>query len=183
MNKERLKMASGTELEIELTYLARFIPDEIASLTPDIMEDVYYPDIPGQRSILRLRRRGESYEITKKMPLTEGDGKRHLETTIELTREEYDALHVATGKVVGKKRYKLQLGGRTAELDIFTGDLDGLVTIDFEFDSESDVKGFVPPECCGPDVSDEHFIRGGEVAGKHYADLIADLDRLDYKRL
>jgi CYTH domain-containing protein len=176
-------MASGTELEIELTYLARFIPDEIASLTPDIMEDIYYPNLPGKHAILRLRRRGERYEITKKVPLNDGDGKQHLETTIELTREEYDALHMATGKTVGKKRYKLELGGRTAEFDIFTGDLEGLVTIDFEFDSETETKDFVPPECCGPDVSNERFIRGGEVAGRRYADLIADLDRLDYKRL
>jgi CYTH domain-containing protein len=176
-------MASGTELEIELTYLARFIPDEIASLSPDIMEDVYYPDIHGQHAVLRLRRRGDQYEITKKVPLSDGQGKQHMETTIELTRPEYEALHMAKGKVVGKKRYKLVLGGRVAELDVFTGDLEGLVTIDFEFGSEAETKHFTPPECCGPDVSDERFIRGGEVAGKSYADLIADLDRLDYKRL
>ena len=176
-------MASGTELEIELTYLARFIPDEIASLTPEIMEDVYYPAASERHAILRLRRRGDSYEITKKMPVTDGQGKQHIETTIELTHEEYNALHMAKGKVVGKKRYKLMLGGRPAELDIFTGDLEGLVTIDFEFGSEAEMKSFTPPECCGPDVSDERFIRGGEVAGKSYADLIADLDRLDYKRL
>lgn len=176
-------MASGTELEIELTYLARFIPDEIASLEPDIMEDVYYPALSDQHAVLRLRRRGDRYEITKKLPVNDSQGKQHLETTIELTRDEYDALRAAKGKVVGKKRYKLQLGGRPAELDIFTGDLEGLVTIDFEFDSEAETKSFVPPECCGPDVSEERFIRGGEVAGKRYADLIADLDRLDYKRL
>ena len=176
-------MASGTELEIELTYLARFIPDEIASLTPEIMEDVYFPAASDKHAVLRLRRRGDNYEITKKLPVNEGEGKRHLETTIELTREEYDALHMAKGKIVGKKRYQIMLGGRPAEFDIFTGDLEGLVTIDFEFSSEGDMRGFVPPECCGPDVSNERFIRGGEVAGKSYADLIADLDRLDYKRL
>src|SRR4051794_20472040 len=124
-------MASGTELEIELTYLARFIPDEIASLMPDIMEDVYYPDIAGQHAILRLRRRGDRFEITKKVPLSDGQGKQHMETTIELTRSEYDALHMAKGKIVGKKRYKLVLDGYIAELDLFTGDLEGLVTIDF----------------------------------------------------
>lgn len=176
-------MASGTELEIELTYLAKALPPEIASATAEIMEDVYYPDVPDQHAVLRLRRRGSRYEITKKVPLQEGNGKQHMETTIELTREEYDALRAAKGKVVGKRRYKLLLDGYTAELDIFTGDLEGLVTIDFEFDSETEMKAFVPPACCGPDVSNERFIRGGEVAGKSYKDIADNLARLGYQRI
>ena len=55
----------GQELELELTFLAKELPDGIKTVEPTRIVDVYVPDIP-EHSHLRLRQKGEKYEITKK---------------------------------------------------------------------------------------------------------------------
>ena len=53
------------ELELELTFLAKGLPPEIESTSPTRIVDIYIPDTPSH-SHLRLRQKGDKYEITKK---------------------------------------------------------------------------------------------------------------------
>lgn len=53
------------ELELELTFLAKELPAEIKAMEPTRIVDVYVPDTP-EHSHLRLRQKGEKYEMTKK---------------------------------------------------------------------------------------------------------------------
>ena len=53
------------ELELELTFLVKRIPDEIKSVEPVRIVDIYIPDT-SEHSHLRLRQKGEKFEITKK---------------------------------------------------------------------------------------------------------------------
>lgn len=55
------------ELELELTFLAKEIPEGIKDAIPTRITDVYIPDT-AEHSHLRLRKRGNLYEITKKLP-------------------------------------------------------------------------------------------------------------------
>ena len=59
------------ELELELTFLAKALPQDIKTVRPTRIVDVYIPDTP-EHSHLRLRQKGDKYEITKKMPVAEG---------------------------------------------------------------------------------------------------------------
>ena len=52
------------ELELELTFLAKEIPEGIKDAIPTRITDVYIPDT-AEHSHLRLRKRGNLYEITK----------------------------------------------------------------------------------------------------------------------
>ena len=56
-----------SELELELTFLAKELPREIKTVKPTRITDIYIPDIPDH-SHLRLRQKGERYEITKNYP-------------------------------------------------------------------------------------------------------------------
>ena len=56
------------ELELELTYLAKEIPNEIQNIQPTRIIDLYIPDTV-EHAHLRLRQKGEKYEITKKTPV------------------------------------------------------------------------------------------------------------------
>lgn len=60
------------ELELELTYLAKEIPSEIQNIQPTRIMDLYIPDTV-EHAHLRLRQKGEKYEITKKTPVKKGD--------------------------------------------------------------------------------------------------------------
>lgn len=171
-----------TEMEIELTFLAKDLPKGLASCRHVAMEDIYLPSSAAHPQ-LRLRRQGEKYMITKKTPVKEGDASMQTEETIVLSEAEYESLRGADGKHVSKTRYYVPYNDLTAEIDVFSGELSGLVVVDFEFTSEAEKLAFVPPAFCGPDVTQEGFIAGGLLAGRSYADIRGKLDRLGYHAL
>lgn len=171
-----------TETELELTYLAKELPADLANLPSKLLVDVYYPS-EDSHPLLRIRQKGDTYEITKKVMASGTDSSHMLEHTIELTSEEFAALTAAPGKRVAKRRYDYEYEGRKAEIDVFEGELDGLVVVDFEFTDRDDQLAFQMPDFCLADVTQEAFIAGGKLAGKSYADIQADLDRYGYQPL
>lgn len=177
-------MSSQVEsIEQELTYLAAGLPAGINDVNPIRLKDIYIPDTDGVHPRLRLRKKGDKYEVTKKVPLTEGDASAHTEMTIPLSEEEFTTLENTSVKTVEKDRYNLTIDGHEAEIDVFTGKLEGLVVIDFEFDSEESKNAFTAPDVCLADVTQEMFIAGGKLAGKSYSDIQSELDRFKYVAL
>lgn len=171
-----------TEIELELTYLARELPADLATKPSKMLVDVYYP-ASDPHPLVRIRQKGDSYEITKKEMASGADSSNMLEHTIKLTREEFDALSAAPGKRVAKRRYEYEYEGRKAEIDVFQGGLNGLVVVDFEFTDREDQLAFQMPDFCLADVTQEAFIAGGKLAGKSYADIQDDLNRYGYQQL
>ncbi len=170
------------ELELELTFLAKELPKEIKTAKPTRIVDIYIPDIP-EHSHLRLRQKGEKYEITKKMPVTTGNASEQIEQTIPLTPEEFMALASCSQKRVAKDRYCVDIEGKAAEVDVFVDNLKGLVLIDFEFDTVEEKAVFKAPKTVLADVTQEDFIAGGLLAGKTYNDILPELERFNYKRI
>lgn len=172
-----------TLIEYELTYLAKYIPKEIGGIKPDRLVDYYLPETGVDHPNVRVRSRGGKYEITKKWPLDGFDSSEQAESTIELSEQEYDDLASSRKRVISKNRYKVEIQGHPAEVDIFTGELSGLVLIDFEFKSSHTKDAFSPPNCCLKDVSQQEFLAGGFLAGKSYRDIEKKLYELGYKKL
>jgi len=170
------------EIEYELTYLAKNLPDEILGVEGEYVRDVYVPDSVSHAH-LRLRQRGADYVITKKAPAYGSDSSEQSEETIPLTKEEYDALASCSTKVVAKRRYKVSVGGHMAEVDVFQEQLEGLVEIDFEFGSSEEKSAFVPPEVCLADVTQEEAFAGGYLSGRSYEDIESVLDKYGYEKL
>ena len=104
-------VCSGKSIELERTFLAKFIPDEIADVSPKRIVDVYYPEFGHAE--LRLRQNGDSYEITKKIPLQGGSDKikKMQELTIPLTEAEFSALVISGHRKIVKDRYNVDVGG------------------------------------------------------------------------
>lgn len=170
------------QTELELTYLARELPEGLEKCPSKLIVDVYYPPQRDHAS-LRIRQRGDHYEVTKKVMAQGTDSSHQLEHTIELDKEEFEALTQAPGKRVAKRRYLYDYRGRTAEIDVFEGELAGLVEVDFEFDSRGEQLAFQMPDFCLADVTQEAFAAGGKLAGKSYADIQPHLERYGYEPL
>lgn len=170
------------EMEYELTYLASKIPDEIKGMKGTLIRDVYIPDTVAHAH-LRLRQKDDHYVITKKQPVKDGDSSEQLEETIVLEKDEYEALVRCSKKVVAKRRYKVEIGGFPAEVDVFEEQLKGLVEIDFEFGSREEKAAFVSLEGCLADVTQEETFAGGYLSGKSYEDIEPVLKKYGYKRL
>ena len=176
-------MIANQELELEYTFLASELPQEIEGISPKRLVDIYIPDSATAHSHLRLRQKGTTYELTKKVPVNEGDASAQIETTIQLDASEFEAISKVSQKRVVKDRYVVDINGFPAEVDVFRDNLEGLVLIDFEFTSEEERAKFIKPEVCLADVTQEDFIAGGLLAGRTYSDITNDLDRFDYMAL
>jgi len=172
----------NTSLEVELTYLAKELPVEIRHVTPARMEDTYVPE-NAAHAHLRIRAKNSKYEITKKVPVNEGDASVHIEQTIPLTADEYDELTRTNERKVIKDRYNVIIDGHPAEVDVFHGKHEGLVLIDFEFGDTDAKAAFTPPSCCLADVTQEGFIAGGVLSAKSYEDIAIRLEQFGYRPL
>jgi dUTP pyrophosphatase len=177
---DELRSESG-EVELERTFLAKYIPDDIDSF--DVLEDNYFPrDV--EHPVLRLRKKGGKMVMTKKFPKKKGDKSEFIEETIVLCNEEYDALNKNDGKRHSKRRYSYDYGeGIKCDVDVYQGDLKGLVLVDFEFDSVDMKSNFIVPDFCLVEVTGKDFLAGGMLCGKRYEDIEERLRELGYKKL
>jgi len=165
-------------IELEKTYLAKRIPDGLKACTSKEIIDLYIPK-KEEHCVLRVRKHGDAYEITKKQPV-ENDPSKQREHTIPLTQEEFDALVSIDGKKAHKIRYYYPHHGRTFEIDVFQPPLNGLVLVDIEFDNEDDKDFFHMPDFCLADVTHELFVAGGMICGKTYDDIKPELEKYHY---
>lgn len=170
------------ELELELTFLAKELPKSIKTVKPTRIVDIYIPDTP-EHSHLRLRQKGEKYEITKKMPVVERNASEQIEQTIPLTKEEFVTLSNCSKKRVAKDRYNVEIEGKMAEIDVFVDELKGLVLMDFEFNTIEEKSTFKMPSIALADVTQEDFVAGGLLAGKTYQDIAPKLERFNYRQI
>lgn len=176
-------MTENQELELEYTFLARKLPEEIKGVQPKRLIDIYIPDLGDNHAHLRLRQKGDKREITKKVLVNEGDASTQIETSIMLDAGEFEALSGVSQKRVVKDRYFVTIGGFSAEVDVFREKLEGLVLIDFEFSSEAERAKFVKPAVCLADVTQEEFLAGGLISGKSYSDIANELAHFNYQPL
>jgi CYTH domain-containing protein len=171
-----------TEIELEKTYLAKFLPEGLKDSPNKEIKDIYIPQSVAHPS-LRLRKRGDKYEITKKQPVQGTDSSEQYEHTISLTTEEFSALEQVKGKAVRKIRYYYNHKGVQAEVDVFQDELSGLVLVDFEFKEVTDKNNFEMPDFCLSDVTQDKFFAGGMLCGKKYSDIEVHLGELGYKKI
>jgi len=170
-------------IELEKTYLAKKLPEDLKSCKFKEIIDVYLPK-SSEHPKLRLRKNGDKFELTKKEPVNEGDASHQEEQTIILTETEFNALNQQIeGKIVRKIRYLYDYNGKTAEFDIFQDNLAGLVVVDFEFATIDEKDNFQMPDFCLVDITQEVFIAGGMICGKTYEDIEGNLAKFKYRKL
>lgn len=169
--------------EFELTYLVKSLPEGFTEVheSKEIL-DIYIP-ASAEHAILRIRKRGDQYEITKKVPAQGTDSSHQIENTIPLITEEFDELATLQGKRVRKIRHYYCEDGITYEVDVFQDDLLGLVLVDVEFSSNEAKASFVAPTWFGADVTQEKFVAGGVLCGKSYENISEQLTSFGYTKL
>ena len=130
------------EIEIEKTYLVKYLPKDYKKYNSEKILDIYIPK-NSPHSRLRIRKKGLNLEITKKRYLSENNSSTQLEETINLTKDEYKALSKINGNIISKTRYYYPYKNYVAEIEIFSGKLKGLVLIEFEFKNQQEFNKFI----------------------------------------
>jgi len=138
--------------EIERKFLVRELPDLSGAEGEPMVQGYLRADAGGS---VRLRITGSGAILNVKGP---SQGSRRLEfeypVPVADARQMLDAL--AVGHPVEKIRYRLDHGGHTWELDVFSGHNEGLVIAEVELD-DADQAPSVPAWGAGEVTDDERF--------------------------
>ena len=140
-------------MEIERKFLIASLPEKLWEYPVWLLEQAYL----CRRPVVRVRKeeRGEKreYLLTYK---SEGLMVRE-EYNLPLDEEAYEHLKKkADGRVITKRRYRLPAeNGLVIELDVFEGELAGLLLAEVEFPDEETARDWQPPEWFDREVTYE----------------------------
>lgn len=156
-------------IEIEKTFLVKKITKDIFSYKSEKIKQGY---ISASPSPLRIRQKGNKFELTKKLPLKEGDFSSVNEINIPLTEYEFNKLWSLVEKSLEKTRYVIPIKDNLiAELDVFEKELKGLSFVEVEFISQEQMDSFKPLDWFGKDVTQEDFSANVFLAGKSFSEI------------
>jgi CYTH domain-containing protein/CHAD domain-containing protein len=148
-------VASASTVERERKYLVEDIPGAI-DLSAGVQLRQGYLAIDDGVAV-RVRDAGpDGHTLTIKA----GRGTVRTELEWSIDGQLFDeAWPLTEGRRIVKSRHRSPLGEHMGEhmveLDVFEGELAGLVVAEVEFDTDADMEAFEPPSWFGPDVSDD----------------------------
>lgn len=137
--------------EIERKFLVNdTVKDVLVHSEPVSIRQGYIMDAPDGKTV-RVRTKGPKAFLTIKGKTT-GISRTEFEYEIPVD----DALHLLDHfcpKTLHKDRYKTEYAGKTWEIDVFHGYLEGLIVAELELQSEE--ESFELPEWADKEVSDD----------------------------
>ena len=147
-------------VEIERKFLVTSLPEAMDRYRHErIMQG--YVVVGADGSEVRLRRKGRKHFEAVKM----GRGEIRSELEVELTAAQFDTLWEATsGRRIDKTRYEIRHAGVVMEVDVYHGELAGLVTAECEFASPEESRRFVPPDWFGREVTNDPAYKNQSLA-------------------
>ena len=137
-------------VEIERKFLVVEPPPDLAEHPGERIEQGYLAIAPDGVEV-RVRRRAGQATLTVKS----GPGQVRTEEELAIDAPRFEALWQLTeGRRVSKTRHEIPLAdGAVAELDVYDGELDGLLTVEIEFGSLEASERFAPPPWVGRELT------------------------------
>ena len=142
--------------EIERKFKVEALPEHLLGPGSAIQQG-YLAVAPVE---IRLRAQDGGHELTVKSP----GGLRRVEVNLPLTPEQFDELWPYAMAFVEKTRRRAELDDAVAELDIYSGKLEGLLVVEVEFDSEEQAGSFTPPDWFGDEITEDSRFRNAALA-------------------
>ena len=169
-------------IEREKTYLVKYLPVNIEKFPHKEIIDIYIPK-ESEHAKLRIRKRGNSYVITKKSPVNENDPSIQIEQNIKITEEEFKAFLKISSNIIHKIRFEYPYKTYTAEIDVFLGKLKGLILADVEFRKTKELRTFKIPDFCLIEVTNEPYLAGGVLCHSTFSSINTRLKKYNYKKI
>lgn len=149
--------------EIERKFLVASLPAE-KSLPVFIDQGYLRIDDDGSEDRVRRMRNPDGTNEYFRTHKSGGDVERG-EEEYALPPEEFEAQWPKTrGLRIAKIRFPIAADALTYEIDMFRGELEGLLTVEVEFDSRAASEAFVPPAWFGPEVTADPAFKNKNLA-------------------
>ena len=146
--------------EIEKKFIVNDILFDLDGLEKCNIQQGYLA-VTAEATEVRIRKKEKAFYLTVK----KGGGGQRLETEIDISEEQFEALWPLTegGRIV-KTRYFMPVGQDRYEIDVFGGDLEGLMLVEVEFVSLNEYQAFIPPAWFGKDVTEDRRYKNQSLA-------------------
>ena len=160
-------------VERERRYLLRDLPEGITRADPHLQITDNY--ITGSR--LRIRKVRDprtnkwTVKFTQKFAPHPADFSRTIITNIYLNALEAETLAMFDANEIRKNRYLFDFEGRKFSVDMFLGDLFGLVLAEVSFENDDELDGFSKPAFAVADVTNNELFTGGRLCELTFADI------------
>jgi len=165
--------SSYARLERERRYLLQGLPEGLTRASPHVQITDNY--ITGTR--LRLRKVRDPLtnkwivKFTQKFAVNSSDLSRTLITNTYLNAQEAEILSVFEANEIRKNRYRFEFEGRKFGIDMFLGDLFGLVLAEVSFDDDEELESFPKPPFALVEVTNNELFTGGKLCELTFADV------------
>ncbi len=152
-------------VERERRYLLQDLPQGLMRASPHVQITDNY--ITGTRLRLRKVRDPQTnkwtLKFTQKFAPEPEDLSRTLITNIYLDAQEYELLSVFEANELRKNRYRFESEGRQFSVDMFFGELFGLVLAEVSFENDEELDNFLKPQFALAEVTNNELFTGGRL--------------------
>jgi CYTH domain-containing protein len=167
-------------VERERRYLLQDLPEGVSRADHHLQITDNY--LSGTRLRLRKVRDPQTnkwvVKFTQKFAPDTDDLSRTTITNTYLNPIEADTLAIFEANEIRKNRYHFQFEGRQFSVDMFLGDLFGLVLAEVSFDNDHELESFSPPPFALAEVTNNELFSGGRLSQLSFADLKDELIRM-----
>jgi len=164
-------------LERERRYLLNDLPRGLTRVDPHLQITDNY--ITGTRLRLRKIRDPRTnrwiIKFTQKFAPAPEDLSRTLITNTYLNAAEAEVLSIFAANEIRKNRYVFETERRRFSVDMFLGDLFGLVLAETAFDNDDEMDQFAKPTFALADVTNEELFTGGSLCNLTFAEVRAEI--------
>lgn len=168
-------------VERERRYLLQDLPEGVSRADHHLQITDNY--ITGTRLRLRKVRDPQTnkwvVKFTQKFAPDTHDLSRTTITNTYLNPIEADTLGIFEANEIRKNRYHFEFEGRQFSIDMFLGDLFGLLLAEVSFDNDDELEDFLPPPFALAEVTDNELFTGGRLSQLSFADLKDELIRME----
>lgn len=147
--------------EIERKFLLQGEPEWLGDCPSRQIEQGYL--VLADDGEVRVRRidGGQDARLTVKR----GEGRTRRETEVELIAEQATDLWPATeGRRVCKRRFRCEREEGVFEIDVYEGELAGLIVCEIEFARESEAESFTAPDWVDAELTDDERYKNRALA-------------------
>jgi CYTH domain-containing protein len=160
-------------IERERRYLLQDLPQGLTRASPHLQITDNY--ISGTRLRVRKVRDPQTnkwtVKFTQKFAPDAQDYARTAITNIYLNALEAETLGIFDANEIRKNRYSFDFEGRRFSVDMFLGDLFGLVLAEVSFDNDAELEGYSRPTFAIAEVTNNELFTGGKLCGLTFADI------------
>ena len=160
-------------VERERRYLLQDLPEGLTRASPHVQITDNY--LTGTR--LRLRKVRDpltnkwTIKLTQKFAPDSEDLSRTIITNIYLNALETEMLAVSDANEIRKNRYPFEFAGRKFSIDMFLGDLFGLVLAEVSFPTDEELDNYPRPPFAIAEVTNNELFTGGKLCQISFADI------------